>query len=177
MKKFAFLAAAFVFAAAAPGALANDDIEFIKRQIKALEDAGIDASDMRSSLKIMEADAARAAARGSPPAAPGAAPASGQNQLAGRWVHPTKGTWTFGAGGNGTLIRESVNGIPGTYTITLKWEVEGTNTLVYTPVRNTLVGSPDSDRDEPIANPKTYRAPFEIVSGTLILGGAEYVRR
>lgn len=177
MKTFAFLAAAFVFAASAPEALANDDIEFIKRQIKALEDAGIDASDMRNSLKIMEADAARAAASGSAPTTQEGAPANGQNQLAGRWMHPTKGTWTFGDGGNGTLVRESVNGIPGTYTITLKWEIEGTNSLVYTPVRNTLVGSPDSDRDEPIANPKTYRAPFEIISGLLILGGAEYRRQ
>lgn len=156
--------------------VAQDDIEFAKRQIKLLENADIDASEMRKTLKIMEADAAQAAARGVP-AFPVAAQVNGQSALAGRWAQPTKGTWTFGAGGNGTLVRESVNGIPGTYTITLRWEVEGTNTLVYTPIRNTLVGSPDSDRDEPIANPKTYRAPFEIVSGTLILGGAEYVRR
>ena len=118
----------------------------------------------------------QAAARGTP-AFTVAAQANGQSALDGRWAHPTKGTWTFGAGGNGTLVRESVNGIPGTYTITLRWEVEGTNTLVYTPIRNTLIGSPDSDRDEPIANPKTYRAPFQIVSGTLILGGAEYRRQ
>jgi hypothetical protein len=155
----------------------TDDIEFVRRQIKVLEDAGIDASDMRKTLQSMEAEAAQAAARGAAPAPSGAAPASSQTALAGRWAHPTKGTWAFGAGGKGTLVRQSVNGIPGTYTITVNWEVEGTNTLVYTPIRNTLVGSPDSDRDEPIANPKTYRAPFEIVAGTLILGGAEYRRQ
>ncbi|MBA3836250.1 MAG: hypothetical protein H2054_07395 [Sphingomonas sp.] len=174
MKTWIALAASALALMPSP-AVAQDDIEFVKRQIKLLEDAGIDASEMRESLKIMEADAAQAAARGAP-ASPVAAQTSGQSALAGRWVHPTKGTWTFGPGGNGTLVRESVNGIPGTYTITLRWEVEGTNTLVYTPTQNTLVGSPDSDRDEPIANPKTYRAPFEIVSGTLILGGAEYRR-
>lgn len=84
-------------------AVAQDDIEFVKRQIKLLEDAGSDASDMRKSLKLMEADAAQAAARGASPS-PVAAQASGQSALAGRWAHPSKGTWTFGAGGNGTLI-------------------------------------------------------------------------
>lgn len=80
----------------------------------------------------------------------------------GSWSHPTRGTWNFLPDGTGTLVRDSVNGIPGRYTITLRWAVEPGNMLAYTPVRNTLVGSPDSDRNEPIASPKTYRAPFEV---------------
>lgn len=106
-----------------------------------------------------------------------AANESTSETLMGSWSNPTKGTWNFGPGGKATLVRDSVNGIPGRYTITMRWSVEPGNTLVYTPERNTLVGSPDSDRDEPIANPKTYRAPFEVHSGVLVLGGANYIRQ
>lgn len=150
-----------------------DDIAFIRRQIEQLEAAGIDASEMRATLRQMEAEAATRAA----PSEPVRTAENTQGQLLGAWQHPTKGTWTFGADGKATLVRDSVNGIPGRYTITMRWSQEGTNTLVYTPIRNTLVGSPDSDRDEPIAEPKTYRAPFELVNGVLFLGGAEYQRR
>lgn len=97
--------------------------------------------------------------------------------LAGRWAHPTKGTWTFNSNGTGTLVRDSVNGIPGRYTITLEWSVPSANTLSYTPIRNTLVGSPGYDKDEAIAVPKTYSAPFQILNGALVLGGAEYPRQ
>lgn len=150
-----------------------DDIAFIRRQIEQLEAAGIDASEMRTILRQMEAEAA---ARGTP-SEPTRTVENTQGQLVGSWQHPAKGTWTFGANGMATLVRDSVNGIPGRYTITMRWSQEGTNTLVYTPIRNTLVGSPDSDRDEPIAEPKTYRAPFELINGVLFLGGAEYQRR
>lgn len=150
-----------------------DDIAFIRRQIEQLEAAGIDASEMRASLRQMEAEAAARIA----PSEPARTPESTRGQLIGSWQHPAKGTWTFSADGMATLVRDSVNGIPGRYTITMRWSQEGTNTLVYTPIRNTLVGSPDSDRDEPIAEPKTYRAPFELVNGVLFLGGAEYQRR
>lgn len=150
-----------------------DDIAFIKRQIEQLEAAGIDASEMRAILRRMEAEAEE---RGPPPE-PVRTAENTQGQLLGSWRHPTKGTWNFNADGTATLVRDSVNGIPGRYTITMRWSQEGTNTLVYTPIRNTLVGSPDSDRDEPIAEPKTYRAPFELIDGVLFLGGAEYFRQ
>ena len=65
MKTWIALAASALALMPSP-AVAQDDIEFVKRQIKLLEDAGIDASEMRESLKIMEADAAQAAARGAP---------------------------------------------------------------------------------------------------------------
>jgi len=150
-----------------------DDIAFIRRQIEQLEAAGIDASEMRASLRQMEAEAAARNA----PSEPARTAEGTQSQLIGSWQHPAKGTWTFSADGMATLVRDSVNGIPGRYTITMRWSQEGTNTLVYTPIRNTLVGSPDSDRDEPIAEPKTYRAPFELINGVLLLGGAEYQPR
>ena len=153
-----------------------DDIAFIRRQIAQLESAGIDATDMRNTLRQMEADAAAQAARGTP-SAEAPPPANVAQQLVGSWSHPRKGTWTFGANGTATLVRDSVNGVPGRYTITMNWLQEGTNTLVYTPTRNTLVGSPDSDRDEPIANSRTYRAPFEIVGSELILGGDGYAQQ
>lgn len=153
-----------------------DDIAFMRSQIKQLEDAGIDASEMRKVLAGMEAEQARQANSGqSTQSAPGAATSAA---LQGSWSHATKGTWNFQPGGIATLVRDSVNGIPGRYTITMRWSVESGNTLVYTPIRNTLVGSPDSDRDEEIANPKTYRAPFQIHNGSvLVLGGANYIRK
>jgi hypothetical protein len=173
--KLAFFTSLMVVTPAIASTLA-DDIAFTKRQIKLLEDASIDASEMRVTLRLMEADAAAAAASGTPSIETPPA-ANVQQQLLGSWSHPVKGTWNFTNNGTGTLVRDSVNGIPGRYTITVNWSQEGTNTLVYTPIRNTLVGSPDSDRDEPIAAPKTYRAPFEIVSNELILGGSGYVRQ
>ncbi len=148
----------------------------IKYEKKLQEDVRIDASNVRPSLARMPTDAAcsRPFLEGS--AAPSAPADAMAEMLVGSWAHPSKGTWNFAPNGTGTLVRDSVNGIPGRYTITLRWSVEPGNTLVYTPIQNTLVGSPDSDRDEPIANPKTYRAPFEIVGAQLILGGASYVR-
>lgn len=145
----------------------DDDIAFTRRQIERLEAAGIDASEMRASLRQMEVEAT---ARGGS-FEPARTAENTVGQLLGSRQHPTKGTWSFGADGIATLVRDSVNGIPGRYTITMRWSQEGTNTLVYTPIRNTLVGSPDSDRDEPIAEPKTYRAPFELFNGALFLGG------
>ena len=150
-----------------------DDIAFIRRQIEQLEAAGIDASEMRASLRQMEAEAAARIA----PSEPARTADGTQGQLIGSWQHPAKGTWTFSADGMATLVRDSVNGIPGRYTITMRWSQEGTNTLVYTPVRNTLVGSPDSDRDEPISEPTTYRASFELIDGALFLGGTEYQKQ
>lgn len=154
----------------------TDDIAFIKSQIRQLEGAAIDASEMRKVLTQMEAEQAAQAARSGQ--ATSAEPRQATSAtLVGSWAHPTKGTWNFSSDGTGALVRDSVNGIPGRYTITLRWSVEPGNTLVYTPIRNTLVGSPDSDRDEPIASPKTYRAPFEVHSGVLVLGGANYIRK
>lgn len=173
--KLVFFATLMIATSAIASTLA-DDITFARRQIKLLEDAGIDASEMRATLRKMEADASAAAASGTPSVETPPA-ANVQQQLLGSWSHPTKGTWNFTKNGTGTLVRDSVNGIPGRYTITMNWSQEGTNTLVYTPIRNTLVGSPDSDRDEPIAVPKTYRAPFEIVGGEMILGGSGYAKQ
>lgn len=99
------------------------------------------------------------------------------SQLVGSWSHETRGTWNFRSDGTATLVRDSVNGVPGTYTITMRWSVDSPGNLSYTPVRNTLVGSPGSDRDEPIANPRTYSAPYSITGGRLNLGGADYMRR
>lgn len=166
---------AMLFTAPAQASIA-DDIAFIKSQIRQLEGAGVDASEMRKVLVRMEAEQAAQAARPgqSTPASPQQA---NSTTLLGSWSHPTKGTWNFSSDGTGTLVRDSVNGIPGRYTITLRWSVEPGNTLVYSPIRNTLVGSPDSDRDEPIANPKTYRAPFEVHGNVLVVGGANYIRK
>ena len=176
MRTHRLLLAAFAVVASPLHASHADDITFAKRQIAQLEAAGIDASSMRETLRLMEAEAPAAAARGAPSVAT-PPPANARQQLLGSWSHPTKGTWNFNVNGTATLVRDSVNGIPGRYTITMNWSQEGTNTLVYTPIRNTLVGSPDSDRDQPIAVPKTYRAPFEIIGNELILGGSGYVRQ
>jgi len=176
MRRFGIIVA--VALASPQPALAStaEDIAFAESQIARLESAGIDASEMRSVLSQMQAEQAAQMAR-QKEAEPHAPSQANANTLLGSWAHPTRGTWNFFSDGNATLVRDSVNGIPGRYTITMRWAVEPGNTLAYTPIRNTLVGSPDSDRDEAIANPQTYRAPFEINGGVLVLGGANYTRQ
>jgi hypothetical protein len=98
-------------------------------------------------------------------------------QLAGSWDGGARGVWTFDADGKGRLVRNSMNGIPGKYTISLEWRVEPGNILVYKPVRNTLEGSDGYDKDEAIASPKENKAPFQIADGALVLGGQSYQRK
>ncbi|MFH1496892.1 MAG: hypothetical protein ABII82_03605 [Verrucomicrobiota bacterium] len=105
--------------------------------------------------------------------------ASFASELVGTWVSSDSTMkWKLESDGSGALIKESVNGNPGTLYTHLAWSSDDqADTITYQVKRIELKGSGGYDKSEPAKSDKKYTVSYTLSGNRWTIGGNTYVRQ